>query len=67
MYSHFTDSELLRFVLNRGDLTPLENELVVRLDRALAEIDGAAVEGAATPTQGDLFEAGAMALIESEA
>ena len=37
-YAHFTDEELLRIVLTKSDLTQFEQELSVRLERALDTI-----------------------------
>lgn len=66
MYTHFTDAELVNFVLNRGDLTPLEAELVARLERALDGVDMSTPF--VTPmTQAELFENGGTAIVESEA
>lgn len=39
MYSHYTDDELMRFVLVNEHVTPLELELAVRLERALREVE----------------------------
>ena len=66
MYTHFTDAELVNFVLNRGDLTPLEAELVARLERALDGVD-LSTPSITLMTQAELFENGGTAIVESEA
>lgn len=59
--NNFTDAELLRHLGTRSDLTPLEVELASRLERALSEVDTLVM----VPTQQDLFECGALAIVES--
>lgn len=59
--NNFTDAELLRHLGSRSDLTPLEADLAARLARALDEVDTLVV----APTQQDLFEIGALAIVES--
>lgn len=38
MYSHLTNAELLRLLLSRNDLTPLEVILLERIDNLLDEV-----------------------------